>query len=99
MKYLEKKKKMKIAFQTIYYSDEESISASNGVREATDFVWKDSNDIRIKLDGNLKVKIVDFGNSCWVDKHFTNIIQTKEYRSPEVILGAEYYVFKFTMIY
>ena len=30
-------------------------------------------------------KIVDFGNACWVDKHFTDDIQTRQYRSPEVI--------------
>lgn len=29
-------------------------------------------------------KIVDFGNACWVNKHFTDDIQTRQYRSPEV---------------
>jgi len=36
------------------------------------------------------VKVVDFGNACWVDKHFTEDIQTRQYRAPEVILGASY---------
>lgn len=45
----------------------------------------------IPLDINLRIKIVDFGNACWTHKHFTNNIQTREYRSPEVILGLEYY--------
>eukprot|EP00183_Erythrolobus_madagascarensis_P003223 CAMPEP_0185850968 /NCGR_PEP_ID=MMETSP1354-20130828/4888_1 /TAXON_ID=708628 /ORGANISM="Erythrolobus madagascarensis, Strain CCMP3276" /LENGTH=804 /DNA_ID=CAMNT_0028551701 /DNA_START=551 /DNA_END=2965 /DNA_ORIENTATION=- len=36
------------------------------------------------------VKIVDFGNACWGDNHFTDDIQTRQYRSPEVILGAGY---------
>lgn len=35
-------------------------------------------------------KIVDFGNACWTHKHFTDDIQTRQYRSPEVILGAGY---------
>jgi len=35
-------------------------------------------------------KIADFGNACWVDKHFTDNIQTRQYRSPEAILGIEY---------
>jgi len=35
-------------------------------------------------------KIADFGNACWVDKHFTDDIQTRQYRSPEVIIGAGY---------
>lgn len=37
-----------------------------------------------------RVKTVDFGNACWVNEHFTSDIQTRQYRSPEVILGAEY---------
>jgi len=36
------------------------------------------------------VKLVDFGNACWRDQHFTEDIQTRQYRSPEVILGAGY---------
>ncbi|XP_067631519.1 SRSF protein kinase 3 [Eurosta solidaginis] len=36
------------------------------------------------------VKIADLGNACWVDKHFTEDIQTRQYRSLEVILGAGY---------
>jgi len=35
-------------------------------------------------------KIADFGNACWVDHHFTNDIQTRQYRAPEFILGQAY---------
>lgn len=38
----------------------------------------------------LEVKIADLGNSCWVDHHFSDSIQTRQYRSLEVIIGAEY---------
>jgi serine/threonine-protein kinase SRPK3 len=37
-----------------------------------------------------KIKIVDFGNACWEHKHFTDDIQTRQYRAPEVILGSGY---------
>lgn len=37
-----------------------------------------------------KVKIVDLGNACWTFKHFTDDVQTRQYRAPEVILGAKY---------
>jgi serine/threonine-protein kinase SRPK3 len=37
-----------------------------------------------------KAVVVDFGNACWTHKHFTDDIQTRQYRSPEVILGAKY---------
>ncbi|KEZ43194.1 hypothetical protein SAPIO_CDS4866 [Scedosporium apiospermum] len=38
----------------------------------------------------ISVKIADLGNACWVHHHFTNDIQTRQYRSPEVILGAKW---------
>ena len=36
------------------------------------------------------IKIVDLGNACWTHKHFAQDIQTRQYRCPEVIVGAEY---------
>lgn len=38
----------------------------------------------------ITVKIADLGNACWTDHHFTNDIQTRQYRCPEVILGAKW---------
>ncbi|MBN3322289.1 SRPK1 kinase, partial [Atractosteus spatula] len=38
----------------------------------------------------MKVKIADLGNACWVHKHFTEDIQTRQYRSLEVLIGAGY---------
>jgi serine/threonine-protein kinase SRPK3 len=37
-----------------------------------------------------RVAVVDLGNACWTHKHFSDDIQTRQYRCPEVILGAEY---------
>ncbi|XP_073221688.1 uncharacterized protein [Cicer arietinum] len=39
---------------------------------------------------DLKCKLVDFGNACWTYKQFTNDIQTRQYRCPEVLLGSKY---------
>lgn len=39
---------------------------------------------------DVDIKIADLGNACWVNRHFTNDIQTRQYRSPEVILGHAY---------
>jgi serine/threonine protein kinase len=36
------------------------------------------------------IKIVDLGNACWTFKHFASDIQTRQYRCPEVIVGAKY---------
>lgn len=38
----------------------------------------------------IEVKIADLGNACYVDHHFTNDIQTRQYRCPEVILGNKW---------
>jgi hypothetical protein len=75
MKFLQREKKGTHVFQTIYYSDDESGDSSESPGEKgedeADFVWSDSNNIRVKMDASLSVKIVDFGNACWEHKHFT----------------------------
>ena len=35
-------------------------------------------------------KICDLGNACWIDKHFTDDITTRQYRAPESILQVGY---------
>lgn len=39
---------------------------------------------------DVEVKIADLGNACWTHCHFTEDIQTRQYRSIEVLLGASY---------
>lgn len=43
-----------------------------------------------KLTQYPKVKVADLGNACWTFKHFTDDIQTRQYRAPEVILGLKW---------
>ncbi|XP_041944238.1 SRSF protein kinase 1b isoform X3 [Alosa sapidissima] len=38
----------------------------------------------------IQVKIADLGNACWVHKHFTDDIQTRQYRCLEVLIGSGY---------
>ncbi|KAJ6699260.1 SERINE KINASE-LIKE PROTEIN [Salix purpurea] len=45
---------------------------------------------KLSASADLKCKLVDFGNACWTYKQFTNDIQTRQYRCPEVILGSKY---------
>lgn len=40
--------------------------------------------------GEVGAKLVDLGNSCFREKHYSDKIQTIEYRSPEVIIGHGY---------
>lgn len=37
-----------------------------------------------------RVKLIDFGSSCFVTDHLTSYIQSRSYRAPEVILGLPY---------
>jgi len=39
----------------------------------------------------ITVKIADLGNATWTEHHFTDDIQTRQYRCPEVILGAKWH--------
>ena len=43
-----------------------------------------------EIDPSIEVKICDIGNACWFNHHFSTIIQTRQYRSPEVLLGVNY---------
>ncbi|VDN38643.1 unnamed protein product [Gongylonema pulchrum] len=38
----------------------------------------------------INVKLADLGNACWTHHHFTEDIQTRQYRSLEVLIGAGY---------
>ncbi len=42
------------------------------------------------LTQDFMIKIADLGNGCWTHHHFQPEIQTRQYRSPEVILGLNY---------
>ncbi|XP_006616395.1 SRSF protein kinase 3 isoform X2 [Apis dorsata] len=42
------------------------------------------------VECDVEVKIADLGNACWVHKKFTDDIQTRQYRSLEVLLGSGY---------
>lgn len=43
-------------------------------------------------DALMKTKsvIVDLGNACWTHRHFSEDIQTRQYRAPEVLVGSKY---------
>ena len=43
-----------------------------------------------KQVGPISCKIADLGNACWTYKHFTEDIQTRQYRCLEVLVGSPY---------
>ncbi|XP_034447477.1 SRSF protein kinase 3 isoform X2 [Hippoglossus hippoglossus] len=68
-------------------STQSGYSSGREVFTASDFVLSP---LDPQNADKLKVKIADLGNACWVHKHFTEDIQTRQYRALEVLIGAEY---------
>lgn len=44
----------------------------------------------LKQRGSSTIKVIDFGSSCFSDRTVYTYIQSRFYRSPEVILGYPY---------
>ena len=64
-------------------TDEEKISIYRKLNEEYNSRGKE-------IDPSIEVKICDIGNACWFNYHFSTIIQTRQYRSPEVLIGVNY---------
>lgn len=64
-------------------SKEEEERPSSDSKKKSNWKGKDEPDPS-KDVCELQVKIADLGNACWVHKHFTEDIQTRQYRSLEV---------------
>ncbi|RIA92478.1 kinase-like domain-containing protein [Glomus cerebriforme] len=71
-------------------STSNSSSIVNTSSSQTSLTRKTSTSTKWTTPDTITVKIADLGNACWVDHHFTNDIQTRQYRSPEVILGSRW---------
>jgi serine/threonine-protein kinase SRPK3 len=72
------------------YKDIQTIMNRQSETEKNLFDYEPPNADEIVDDDIINVKIADLGNACWIHKHFTNDIQTRQYRSPEVILGGQW---------
>jgi serine/threonine protein kinase len=61
-------------------------SAGSGARGTTPQVDLKDVDTLLKC----RSVIVDLGNACWTHRHFSEDIQTRQYRAPEVLIGSKY---------
>jgi len=48
----------------------------------------DLKDVDVLVDS--RAVVVDLGNACWTNRHFSEDIQTRQYRAPEVLIGSNY---------
>lgn len=46
--------------------------------------------VLLKQRGSSSIKVIDFGSSCYSHRKVYTYIQSRFYRSPEVILGLSY---------
>jgi len=44
----------------------------------------------IEVLQSAKTVVVDLGSACWTHKHFSDDIQTRQYRAPEVMIGGNF---------
>lgn len=51
---------------------------------------KSMSEIKEEERMDFNIKLCDMGNACYIEKHYSDLIQTREYRSPEVILRGDY---------
>ena len=63
-------------------------SASSAARTGTTAQQPNLKDEQMLL--NCRTVIVDLGNACWTHRHFSEDIQTRQYRAPEVLVGSKY---------
>ena len=47
---------------------------------------KSNEEVRKEVDMEMNIKLCDMGNACYIEEHYSDVIQTREYRSPEAIL-------------
>ncbi|XP_069839240.1 SRSF protein kinase 1-like [Dendropsophus ebraccatus] len=67
--------------------EQDAALTADGKLSAADFLL---NPLEPQNADKIRVKVADLGNACWVHKHFTEDIQTRQYRSLEVLIGSGY---------
>ena len=71
----------------------ENVLANRPLFPYDSFIMDNTKPIFHPLDDDpstIEFKLADLGNSCFFDNHLNDLIQTRQYRSPEVLLGIDY---------
>ena len=86
------KKKLKKKLKAWQSGARDSIDRSESLQERERTTDKDylADFAKSGLREDFNIKIADLGNGCWTHHHFQPEIQTRQYRSPETILGVNY---------
>ncbi len=60
------------------------------IKLKTELDSKTTEQLKEIRERDFNIKLCDMGNACYIDRHYSDVIQTREYRSPEVLLEGEY---------
>ena len=94
-KYLSEKKKISqdYEYRLKYILTSKIIQSKFDEKKQLDYInslQKDLFKLFLDLDSNIRIKISNFSNACYLNHHFSREIQTRQYRAPEIILGINY---------
>ena len=94
-KYLSEKKKISqdYEYRLKYILSSKIITSIQDEKTQVEYInslHKDLFKLFLDIDENIKIKISNFSNACYLNHHFSREIQTRQYRAPEIILGINY---------
>ena len=94
-KYLSEKKKISqdYEYRLKYILTSKIIQSKFDEKKQLDYInslQKDLFKLFLDIDSNIRIKISNFSNACYLNHHFSREIQTRQYRAPEIILGINY---------
>ena len=94
-KYLSEKKKISqdYEYRLKYILSSKIITSIQDEKAQVEYInslHKDLFKLFLDIDENIKIKISNFSNACYLNHHFSREIQTRQYRAPEIILGINY---------
>ena len=65
-----------------------SIVSNTGCEPSSHYFSRTFSPFKFGHPPKMKVTIADLGNGCWDFHYFTNDIQTRQYRAPEILIGS-----------
>ena len=94
-KYLSEKKKISqdYEYRLKYILTSKILQTKFDEKKQMDYInslQKDLFKLFLDIDSNIRIKISNFSNACYLNHHFSREIQTRQYRAPEIILGINY---------
>ena len=94
-KYLTEKKRISqdYEYRLKYILSSKIIQTIPEEKKQTEYInllHKDLFKIFLDIDNNIRIKISNFSNACYINHHYSHENPTRQYRAPEIILGINF---------